>query len=115
MRKRRRNSTISRAVEITIPTLPKVKIGTAHKFLPTLLQAVAAGCSPFLVGPAGSGKTTLCEQVAKALGRPFYMAARVTSEFKLVGFVDQHAWTPPFGYYDRDYPGIVPYSKEQSS
>lgn len=33
----------------------------------------------------------------------------------LVGFVDQHAWTPPFGHYDRDYPGFVPYSKEQRS
>lgn len=32
--------------------------------------------------------------------------------WKLVGFVDQHAWTPPFGYYDRDYPGFVPYAKE---
>jgi ATP-dependent protease HslVU (ClpYQ) ATPase subunit len=84
---------LSRAVEITIPKLPKVKIGTAHRFLPTLLQAVMAGCSPFLVGPAGSGKTTLCEQVAKSLGRPFYMAARVTSEFKLVGFVDAYGKT----------------------
>jgi gluconate 2-dehydrogenase gamma chain len=35
--------------------------------------------------------------------------------WKLVGFVDQHAWTPPFGHYDRDYPGFVPYSKEQRS
>jgi gluconate 2-dehydrogenase gamma chain len=35
--------------------------------------------------------------------------------WKLVGFVDQHAWSPPFGYYDRDYPGFVPYSKEQRS
>ena len=35
--------------------------------------------------------------------------------WQLVGFVDQHAWTPPFGYYDRDYPGFVPYSKEQRS
>jgi len=35
--------------------------------------------------------------------------------WQLVGFVDQHAWTPPFGHYDRDYPGFVPYSKEQRS
>jgi gluconate 2-dehydrogenase gamma chain len=33
----------------------------------------------------------------------------------LVGFVDQHAWTPPFGHYDRDYPGFVPYAKEPRS
>ena len=35
--------------------------------------------------------------------------------WKLVGFVDHHAWTPPFGHYDRDYPGFVPYGKESRS
>jgi gluconate 2-dehydrogenase gamma chain len=35
--------------------------------------------------------------------------------WQLVGFVDQHAWTPPFGHYDRDYPGFVPYTKEPQS
>jgi gluconate 2-dehydrogenase gamma chain len=35
--------------------------------------------------------------------------------WKLVGFQDQHAWTPPFGHYDRDYPGFAPYVKEPRS
>lgn len=35
--------------------------------------------------------------------------------WRLVGFVDQHAWTPPFGHYDRDYPGFVPYPKAPRS
>jgi gluconate 2-dehydrogenase gamma chain len=35
--------------------------------------------------------------------------------WKLVGFVDEHAWTPPFGHYDRDYPGFVPYGQEPRS
>jgi gluconate 2-dehydrogenase gamma chain len=26
--------------------------------------------------------------------------------WKLMGFEDRHAFTPPFGYYDRDYPGF---------
>jgi gluconate 2-dehydrogenase gamma chain len=29
--------------------------------------------------------------------------------WKLVGFVDQHAWDPPFGHYDAEYRGFVPY------
>ncbi len=29
--------------------------------------------------------------------------------WKLMGFADEHAFLPPFGYYDRDYPGFVPY------
>jgi hypothetical protein len=27
----------------------------------------------------------------------------------MMGFKDQHAFTPPFGYYDREYTGFVPY------
>lgn len=30
--------------------------------------------------------------------------------WKAIGFEDQHVFTPPFGYYDRDYPGFVPYA-----
>jgi gluconate 2-dehydrogenase gamma chain len=32
--------------------------------------------------------------------------------WKLVGFVDQHAWLPPFGHYDRDYAGFEPYARQ---
>ena len=31
------------------------------------------------------------------------------SGWKMMGFADQHAFTPPFGYYDREYSGFVPY------
>jgi energy-coupling factor transporter ATP-binding protein EcfA2 len=79
---------LSRTDTIQIGKLPAVKIDKSHKMLTTLLTAVMAGASPMLVGPAGSGKTTLAEQIAKVLKREFYMEARVTSEFKLVGFVD---------------------------
>jgi gluconate 2-dehydrogenase gamma chain len=29
--------------------------------------------------------------------------------WKLLGVEDQHAWEPPFGYYDQDYAGFQPY------
>ena len=32
------------------------------------------------------------------------------SGWKMMGFADQHAFAPPFGYYDREYTGFVPYS-----
>jgi hypothetical protein len=35
--------------------------------------------------------------------------------WKLMGFADQHAFTPPFGYYDREYAGFVPYPSETHS
>jgi hypothetical protein len=32
--------------------------------------------------------------------------------WKMMGFEDQHVFEPPFGDYDRDYKGFVPYTKE---
>ena len=29
--------------------------------------------------------------------------------WKLIGVEDNHYWEPPFGYYDKDYPGFEPY------
>jgi len=37
------------------------------------------------------------------------------SGWKLMGFQDQHAFTPPFGYYDREYTGFVSYATEKRS
>ncbi len=51
----------------------QVKIeGTAHKALPNVLHRISAGLQNILlVGPAGTGKTTLGLQVAEALGLSF--------------------------------------------
>lgn len=59
-----------------------------HERYETVLKAVANDVPVMLVGPAGSGKTTLCEQVAEALDLRFYFTGAVASEYKLSGFVD---------------------------
>jgi gluconate 2-dehydrogenase gamma chain len=38
---------------------------------------------------------------------PAYGGNRDGVGWKLLGFEDAHAFAPPFGYYDRDYPGFV--------
>lgn len=38
---------------------------------------------------------------------PAYGGNRDGLGWQLLGFVDQHVFEPPFGYYDRDYPGFV--------
>jgi gluconate 2-dehydrogenase gamma chain len=38
---------------------------------------------------------------------PAYGGNRDGVGWKLIGFEDAHVFTPPFGYYDRDYPGFV--------
>lgn len=32
--------------------------------------------------------------------------------WKMMGFEDRHAFAPPFGHYDADYPGFVPYPEK---
>lgn len=38
---------------------------------------------------------------------PIYGGNRNGVGWKLLGFEDVHAFQPPFGYYDRDYPGFL--------
>jgi hypothetical protein len=37
---------------------------------------------------------------------PKYGGNRNGLGWQLIGFQDQHVFSPPFGYYDRDYPGF---------
>ena len=38
---------------------------------------------------------------------PQYGGNRASVGWQLIGFEDRHVFRPPFGYYDRDYPGFV--------
>jgi hypothetical protein len=49
------------------------------------------------------------------LALPRYGGNRDEIGWKLIGFNDAHAFNPPFGYYDRDYPGFVPYDANSAS
>ena len=40
---------------------------------------------------------------------PGYGGNRDSAGWKLLGFEHQMAWAPPFGFYDKDYPGFEPY------
>ncbi|MFO1394418.1 MAG: gluconate 2-dehydrogenase subunit 3 family protein [Steroidobacteraceae bacterium] len=53
--------------------------------------------------------------VTGLLSNPSYGGNEHKLGWKLVGFVDQHAWQPPFGYYDAEYTGFVPYDREPRS
>jgi gluconate 2-dehydrogenase gamma chain len=50
--------------------------------------------------------------VVGLLASPAYGGNRDGVGWKLIGFDDTHVYAPPFGYYDRDYPGFVPYTAE---
>lgn len=63
---------------------------TKHETFGLLLPALKAGINVFMVGPAGSGKTTCVAQVAESLRLPFFFNGALQSEYKLTGFRDAH-------------------------
>lgn len=67
--------------------------GLQHKQTPEVLNWLIAGVNVWLAGPAGSGKTTMAENCAKALGLAFYSTGAIQNEYKLTGFVDAEGRT----------------------
>ena len=53
-------------------------------------------------------ETTRLLTVLGMFTSPRYGGNYQASGWKLMGFVDQHAFTPPFGHYDAEYKGFAP-------
>ncbi len=79
---------LPRVLEITQGSEKRKVEGLFHYLLPSLIKKAALGTNLMLVGPAGSGKTTLAHQMAIALGVDFYFNGAISSEYKLTGFID---------------------------
>lgn len=60
--------------------------GLTHPKFDRVLKYVANHHNVYLYGPAGSGKNVLCEQVAKALGVPFYYQNTILTKFDVTGY-----------------------------
>ena len=58
-------------------------------------------------GPAIFFDTTRLLTLLAMFSRPAYGGNRDGVGWKLIGFEDRHFFRPPFGYYDRGYPGFV--------
>lgn len=57
-----------------------------HPNFARVLRYVGAHKNVYLYGPAGSGKNVVCEEVAKALGVPFYYQNTVLTKFDVTGY-----------------------------
>lgn len=76
---------------VEIPTREPVEIeGHQHKVFPEVLKLIGMGKHVFLVGPAGTGKSTIGERAAHALGLTFRQLSLSpdTGKYELFGFVD---------------------------
>ena len=81
------------AIKINDGEVKELPNGQApHPLLNTLLALVKndriIGRFPWLFGPAGSGKSTLCAQVAAAMGLPFYSVSSLQQKYELEGYTD---------------------------
>ena len=80
--------TIQRKIELVMPKSKVMLTGAIHHAFDTVLAFVANDEPVYLVGPAGTGKNVICNQIAKTLGLDFYFSNAITQEYKLTGFTD---------------------------
>lgn len=73
---------------IYVKTSNGFSLDRQHKNFALLLHRMKCRTHTWLVGPAGSGKTTAAENVARELGLPFYFTGAIDNEYKLTGFID---------------------------
>ncbi len=62
--------------------------GTHHKALPDVIANVLAGIHTYLVGPAGTGKTTLAVGVSEALDRHLSIMGALLTKHEVTGYCD---------------------------
>lgn len=84
-------SVVPNIIEVHVPNKPvKVVDGLTHYQFPKVLAHLASGNHVFMVGKAGSGKTSIAEMASEALGIPFSSKSCTsqTTESSLVGFMN---------------------------
>src|ERR1700676_639204 len=90
---------VEKVIEEVIEALPEVieakpaKRADRHFQFALLMQLAKAHTenvpvNVWLVGPAGSGKTKACEQVAHELGIEFYFTGAISEPYSLLGYKD---------------------------
>lgn len=80
---------------------PPVVLDRQHYLFEMVMRLVSLRQNVYLVGPAGSGKTKLAENVAHALGLEFHSMSvcAQTSKFELMGYMDAHGQYVPSIFY----------------
>ena len=85
------------AVEVHRPVRIEIKQGSTIRVLPNahrhavfadVLAALSVRENVYLVGAAGSGKTTIAAQAAESLELPFYSTGAVGMAYQLQGFIN---------------------------
>ena len=83
-----------KVTQIIVKDRPAVTLkGVQHMAFADIMMSISARCNTFLVGPAGTGKTTMVSQVAEALNLSFHAEnlTAATTEYALKGFKDANS------------------------
>ena len=83
-----------KVTQIIVKDRPAITLkGVQHKAFGDIMMSISARCNTFLVGPAGTGKTTMVSQVADALNLGFHAEnlTAATTEYALKGFKDANS------------------------
>ena len=75
-------------IEIRSPSGVTILPGRQHHMTPRVIKMIARNDPVMMVGPAGSGKTTIGELAATALQLPFYVTNAINEEHQLKDFID---------------------------
>ena len=75
-------------IEVHKSDCEPVTIEGAHEMFPDVLRYVQAGLNVALVGPAGTGKSTIAHMAAEALSLEFRGCGALMSRYDLVGYCD---------------------------
>lgn len=95
-----------REVKIVCTPAAEVRVDEhTHECFAELCKNIALGIHTFLVGPAGSGKSHVAEQAARALNRPFasISCSEGLSESKLLGWLIPTGEGGRFEYVASDF------------
>ena len=80
--------------EKTVVITPVSKVDlegeVTHKKFGDVCKMVSIDEPVAIVGPAGTGKTHMCQMIAKALKLDFYFTGKIDTEHQLIGYRDAH-------------------------
>jgi hypothetical protein len=74
--------------------------GIQHEKFETILKYLTADVPVFMSGAAGTGKSSIAKNAAKALGLEFYFSGAVNDIYKFTGFIDANGHYSKTQFYD---------------
>lgn len=74
--------------------------GIQHEKFETILKYLTADVPVFMSGAAGTGKSSIAKNAAKALGLDFYFSGAVNDIYKFTGFIDANGNYSKTQFYD---------------